>query len=58
MAATTPLAPEEVIVTVPRGHARHVKVVEQDPPQDAEITVKVSRRRPSAAKPVLGLMVK
>jgi hypothetical protein len=57
-ATTKPLEPEEVIVTVSKGHAKHVKIVEQDSPANAEITVKVSRRRTGASVPLLGLMVK
>lgn len=59
MAETTKaLAPEEVIVTVQKGEAKHVKVVEQETAENAEITVKVSRRRKGASVPLLGLMVK
>jgi hypothetical protein len=59
MAETTkPLAPEEVVVTVPKGEGKNVKVVEQETATNAEITVKVSRRRKPAPVPLLGVMVK
>jgi hypothetical protein len=58
MATSKPLEPEEVIVTVSKGSAKHVKVVEHDKPENAEIIVKVSRVRKGASMPLLGLMVK
>jgi hypothetical protein len=59
MAETTkPLEPKEVIVTVPKGEAHNVKVVEEETQRNAEITVKVSRKRKAATVPLLGLMVK
>ena len=58
MAYTKPLEPEEVIVSVPKGEAKNVKIVEQESPENAEITVRVSRKRKAASMALLGLMVK
>jgi len=58
MADTKPLDPHEVVVTVSKGEAKHVKIVERDTPESAEITVKVSRKRPGGSLPLLGLMLK
>lgn len=58
MAYTKPLEPEEVIVSVPKGEAKNVKIVEQELPENAEITVRVSRKRKAASMALLGLMVK
>ncbi len=51
------LSGNEVVVHVPRGGKRHVKVVETSG-SDAEITVRVAKDRKAKAKPLLGVIVK
>lgn len=54
-----PLPEGEVVIHVPKGHAKNVKVVESaDAGQAAEITVQVSKLRKAGRVPVLGVIVK
>ena len=54
-----PLDEDQVVIHVPKGQARHVKVVESDEAnQVAEITVQVSKKRKASTVPVLGVIVK
>ena len=61
MAANTygePLAEDEVVIHVAKGMADRVRIEELDVEQaNAEITVRVSKRRSSADVPLLGVMV-
>jgi len=52
-----PLEEHEVVVHVPKGTAKHVRVNEVDN-AGAEITVQVSKKRKAGAVPVLGVIVK
>jgi len=50
---------DEVVILVPRGTADRVRIEELDVDNaNAEITVRVSKRRPGARIPILGVMVK
>jgi hypothetical protein len=50
---------EEVIVHVPPGSAKNVKVVESDPKtRGHDITVQVSRERKSVTSKAVGIIVK
>jgi hypothetical protein len=52
-----PLEEQEVVVHVPRGTGKYVKIEEQDRlPND--IVVQVSKKRKPSANPVLGVIVK
>lgn len=54
-----PLDEEEIVVHVPKGSGRHVKVEESDEAAiPNEITVQISKNRKASAKPVLGVIVK
>lgn len=54
-----PLAEGEVVVHVPKGHAKNIRVVESaDAGQNAEIVVQVSKKRVAGRVPVLGVIVK
>lgn len=52
----TSLEESEIEIVVPKGAAKHVRVVEGD--QVADITVRVSKLRKSGARPILGVIVK
>lgn len=52
-----PLEENEIIVHVPRGTAKYVKIEEQDKLPN-EIVVQVSKKRKPATNPVLGVIVK
>jgi hypothetical protein len=59
MKNTQPPGVEEVIVHVPKGLGKHVRVEEVDPhDMPNEITVRVSRQRKPGTVPVLGVMIK
>jgi hypothetical protein len=54
-----PLRGDEVVIHVPRGTADRVRIEELDVDQaNAEITIRVSKTRPNAELPLLGVMVK
>lgn len=53
-----PLNDEEVVVHVPKGTSKYVKIVEAENQGNAEITVQVSKKRKSSRIPVLGVIVK
>ena len=54
-----PLEENEVIVHVPRGASKHVKIEECEPGDlGTEITVQVSKKRKQGRMPVLGVIVK
>ena len=54
-----PLDAEEVVVHVPKGTAKHVKIEEAESAKIAnEITVQISKKRRPGAVPVLGVIVK
>lgn len=54
-----PLAENDVVIHVPRGTGKNVKVVESDDADGvAEITVQVSKQRKAGRVPVLGVIVK
>lgn len=54
-----PLEASEVVVHVPKGSGKHVRVVESEAAGTAaEITVQVSRKREAGRVPVLGVIVK
>ncbi|MEK6321352.1 MAG: hypothetical protein AABN33_06680 [Acidobacteriota bacterium] len=54
-----PLEADEVLIHVPPGYGKNVKVVEtKDAGKNAEITVQVSKKRVAGRTPVLGVIVK
>lgn len=54
-----PLAEDEVVIHVPKGMADRVRIEELDADRaNAEITVRVSKRRNTTDVPLLGVMVK
>lgn len=54
-----PLQEDEVVIHVAKGMADRVRIEELDVDRaNAEITVRVSKRRNSANMPLLGVMVK
>lgn len=54
-----PLAADEVVIHVPKGQGKNVRVVESpDAGTSAEITVQVSKNRKASRAPVLGVIVK
>lgn len=57
-----PLKDEEIVVTVPQGNAKHVRVEEAASKAQAgapEITVRVSNKRKyDVSVPILGVIVK
>jgi len=59
LANRKPLEANEVVVHVPKGSGKHVRVVESaDAGTSAEITVQVSKKRQAGRVPVLGVIVK
>jgi hypothetical protein len=56
---TTPLKGEDIVVYVPPGSAKNVKVVENDPkPRGQDITIQVSRHRKPKLSRAVGVIVK
>ena len=54
-----PLSEDEVLIHVPAGSGKHVRVVESRADTlPNEITVQVSKKRKAGARPVLGVIVK
>ncbi len=54
-----PARGEEVVVRVPKGASKYVKIVEVDPAETGhDISVQVSRERRTVASPVIGVIVK
>jgi hypothetical protein len=54
-----PLEADEVVVHVPKGTGKNVKIEEVDSAKAAnEITVQISKKRKPSAVPVLGVIVK
>ncbi|WP_139167108.1 hypothetical protein [Chromobacterium sphagni] len=54
-----PLDEKEVLIHVPKGTSSHVRIVESDPEKlGNEITVQVSKKRPTSALSVVGVIVK
>ena len=54
-----PLREDEVVIHVPAGTANRVRIEELDVDQaNAEITIRVSKSRPSAQLPLLGVLIK
>ncbi|XXX74471.1 hypothetical protein WMF30_43170 [Sorangium sp. So ce134] len=49
---------DEIVIHVPKGAAKHVRVEEADSEQPSEITVRVARNRRTTGVPVLGVIVK
>lgn len=59
METRKPLEEREVIIHVPRGSGKNVKIEEQDPSKlTSEIVVQVSSKRKPGPTPVLGVIVK
>lgn len=54
-----PLEQNEVVIHVPPGYAKNVRVVESpDAGKNTEITVQVSQKRKAERVPMLGVIVK
>lgn len=53
-----PLAENEVVVHVPRGTGKHVRIQEAASDLSNEITVQISKKRKAGVRPVLGVIVK
>jgi len=49
---------EEIVIHVPKGTGKNVRIEETEVDQPSHITVRVSRNRKSSALPVLGVIVK
>lgn len=53
-----PLSENEVVVHVPKGTAKHVRIQEAGSALSNEITVQISKKRKAGVRPVLGVIVK
>ena len=54
-----PLEEQEVVVHVPKGMGRYVKIEESEPAElPNEIVVQVSKKRQQGVSPMLGVIVK
>jgi hypothetical protein len=59
MSDQKPLREEEVVINVPKGSAAHVRIEEVEHDDlNAEVVVRVSKRRKSTHLPVLGVITK
>ncbi len=58
MTMRQPLDGNEIVVHVPKGSARNVRIQETDTDLPNELTVQISQKRKPGVKPVLGVIVK
>ena len=53
-----PLEEEQIVVHVPKGTGRNVRIEEASGDLPNEITVQISKKRKQGVRPVLGVIVK